>query len=335
MRARAFCAALVALLIGVLGTLAACGGSDDGGDKATDTANVSAGGGSGLHFAMVTEWDSGSFWAVVKRGAEQAAKDMDAKLTFSSANGDHEKQAQLIAAAVTSKVDGLAVSAADPDAIRAALQKATSAGIPVVTLNSGGEQSQSLGALSHVGQTETIAGEQAGQRLAQTGAKKLLCVNGESGNIGQVQRCDGAKQGFTAKGGEFEVTNVKGVNDLSTTLNEIQSKLQADPDIDAVLTLNPDIAISARDAIKGAGSKAKLGTFDLSGDVVKGIKSGEIQFAVDQQPYIQGYLPIVFLQLYATNADIVGGGQPVLTGPAFVDKSNVSKVEKLADQGTR
>jgi simple sugar transport system substrate-binding protein len=129
--------------------------------------------------------------------------------------------------------------------------------------------------------------------------------------------------------------NVKGVNDISTTLTELKSKLQSDKSIDYVLTLNPDIASAARDAINGSGSSAKLATFDLSGNVIKAIQAGKIQFAIDQQQYLQGYLPVVFLTLYKTNNNTIGGGQPVLTGPGFVDKSNAGTVAKLTTEGTR
>ncbi|MFD9498817.1 sugar ABC transporter substrate-binding protein [Streptomyces sp. NPDC060035] len=288
--------------------------------------------GSRPKIAVITEWDGGSFWAVVKQGAERAAEDLGIELTYNTADGDHERQAQLIASAVTSEVDGIAVSAADPEAITEAVQQARKAGIPVITLNSGAEEAAALDTVGHVGQTETVAGEQAGKRLAATGAGRLLCVNGEGGNIGQVQRCQGAEKAF---GGESETVNVKGAGDIVTTLSEITSKLRADPKIDAVLTLNPDVAMAARDAIADAGSKAKLSTFDLSKDVLGAIDQGEIEFAVDQQPYLQGYLPVVFLSLYRTNANTVGGGSPVLTGPAFVDKSNVADVRKLVEQGTR
>jgi simple sugar transport system substrate-binding protein len=133
------------------------------------------------------------------------------------------------------------------------------------------------------------------------------------------------------------VTNlqVKGTEDVATTLTEIQSKLQADKSVDGVLALNPDIAVAARDAVKGASSQAKLATFDLSGDVIKAIEAGEILFAVDQQQYLQGYLPVTFLYLYKQNLNTVGGGLPVLTGPGFVEKSNAAEVAKLAEQGTR
>jgi simple sugar transport system substrate-binding protein len=186
--------------------------------------------------------------------------------------------------------------------------------------------------MTHVGQTETIAGEGAGAQFKEAGAQKLLCVLHEQANIGLNQRCDGAKSGF---GGEVENLQVKGTEDISTTLTEIQSKLQSDDSIDAVLALNPDIAVAARDAIQGAGSEATLGTFDLSGDVVQAIQDGEIAFSVDQQQYLQGYLPVVFLTLNKSNLNTVGGGQPVLTGPGFVTKDNAAEVAELAEAGTR
>jgi simple sugar transport system substrate-binding protein len=212
------------------------------------------------------------------------------------------------------------------------VKTAVDAGIPVITLNSGVDSYQDLGAITHVGQSEEIAGEGAGARFKESGATKLLCIIHEQGNLGLNQRCDGAKKGF---GGEVENLQVKGTADISTTLTEIQSKLQSDKSIDAVLALNPDIAVAARDAVKGAGSEAKLATFDLSGDVVTAIQDGEIEFAVDQQQYLQGYLPVVFLALNKRNLNTVGGGQPVLTGPGYVTKDNAATVAKLAEDGTR
>jgi simple sugar transport system substrate-binding protein len=323
------------LLVGVLllAFAAGCGGGDDSEDKGGKSDKVNLTQGSGATVAVITHGSGDSFWAVAKRGAEQAGKDLGVTVKYSESANDPQKQAQLIDAAVTEKVDGLAVSAPNPDAIKGSVQKAVKAGIPVITLNSGADVFQELGAITHVGQTETLAGEAAGKRLADGGAKKLLCVIHEQGNIGLDQRCDGAKKGFG--GGEVENLQVKGVEDVNTTLTEIKSKLQSDKSVDAVLALNPDIAVAARDAVQGASSEAKVATFDLSGDVVKAVKDGEIEFAVDQQQYLQGYLPVVFLSLFKKNANEVGGGQPVLTGPGFVDKANAATVEKLAQEGTR
>jgi simple sugar transport system substrate-binding protein len=322
---------------------AGCGGSDSksnstaastsGGGASTSTgADVDLTQGSGLTVAMVTHSDEGSFWSVVKKGAEQAAKDEGVKLIWSPSNNDPQKQAQLIDAAISQKVDGLAVSVPNADAIKGSLAKAKAAGIPIVTLNSGAEDFKALGAITHVGQTEEIAGKAAGEKLKAAGVKKVLCVIHEQNNIGLQQRCQGVKSGF---GGAVTNLQVKGTADIATTQTEIKSKLQADKSYDAVMTLNPDIASAAKTAIKGASSSAKLATFDLSGQLIKDIKSGAVLFAVDQQQYLQGYLPVVFLKLYKTNANTVGGGLPVLTGPGFVDKSNADTVEKLAADGTR
>jgi simple sugar transport system substrate-binding protein len=334
-------------LLGSLGLLVAialfavgCGGSSSnkttssssGGGTSTGGGNVNLTQGSNMTFAMVTHSDEGSFWSVVKKGAQQAAKDMGVKLIWSPSNNDPQKEAQLIDAAVSQKVNGLAVSVPNADAIRAPLAKAKAAGIPIITLNSGEQDSKSLGAITHVGQDETVAGKAAGAKLKAMGAKKVLCVIHEQNNIGLQQRCAGVKQGF---GGTVDSINVKGTADIATSQTELKSKLQADKSYDAVITLNPDIAVAAATAIKGASSNAKLATFDVNPNVIKDIQSGAVQFAVDQQQYLQGYLPIVFLKLFLTNANTVGGGQPVLTGPGFVDKSNVDKVAKLADAGTR
>jgi simple sugar transport system substrate-binding protein len=317
------------LAAGVL-VFAGCGGDDDGGGEGGDDVSLTQE--KDVTIAMVTHGDGGSFWSVAKKGAEAAADDLGVTLRYSESNNDPEEQAQLIEAAVTEEVDGLAVSAPNPDAIRDAVKTAVDAGIPVITLNSGAEEAESLGAMTHVGQTETIAGEGAGAQLKEAGATKIICIIHEQGNIGLNQRCEGASEGF---GGEVENLQVAGTADVSTTLTEIQSKLESDTSIDGVLALNPDIAVAARDAIAGAGSEATLGTFDLSADVIKAIQADEIAFAVDQQQYLQGYLPVVFLTLNKTNLNTVGGGLPVLTGPGFVTKENAAEIEKLAEAGTR
>jgi simple sugar transport system substrate-binding protein len=324
-----------ALVLVLAFAVAACGGSNTSGDKGktnSDGGDVALTQGSDLTIAMVTHSDEGSFWSVVKKGAEQAAKDEGVKLVWSPSNNDPQKEAQLIEAAVSQKVDGLAVSVPNVDALKGALQKAKDAGIPIVTLNSGLSDFKTLGAITHVGQTETIAGNAAGQKLKEAGAKKVMCVIHEQANVGLEERCKGVKEGF---GGDVVNQQVKGTEDISTTQTELKSKLQADKSFDAVITLNPDIAAAAETAIKGAGSQAKLATFDLSPQIIKDIGAGKVLFAVDQQQYLQGYLPVVFLKLFKTNANTVGGGQPVLTGPGFVDKSNASTVEKLSGEGTR
>jgi simple sugar transport system substrate-binding protein len=334
---------VVVLALAALTAIAAgCGGGNKS-SSSSGSGNSSSGGGSGsksvdltqgsgLTFAMVTHSDEGSFWSVVKKGAQAAAQAEGVKLIWSPSNNDPQKEAQLIDAAVSQKVDGLAVSVPNADAIKGSLAKAKAAGIPIVTLNSGESDYKSLGAITHVGQDETVAGRAAGARFKSEGRKKVLCIIHEQGNIGLTQRCQGVKEGF---GGTVTNLQVKGTADIATTQTEIKSKLQADKSYDQVIALNPDIAEAAKTAIKGASSSAHLATFDLNPQVIKDIQAGNIEFAVDQQQYLQGYLPIVFLKLYKENLNTVGGGQPVLTGPGFVDKTNANTVAKLAEQGTR
>jgi simple sugar transport system substrate-binding protein len=320
------------LVLGMTTFVAACGDDDDDGGSSGKKDDVSLTQGRDLTIAVITHGEGDTFWAVAKKGAEQGGKDMGVEVKYSESANDPQKHAQLIDSAVTEKVDGIATSVPNTDALRDPLKKAADAGIPIVTLNSGQSDSASLGAITHVGQDESVAGEAAGKRLAESASGKLLCVVHEQGNTGLEERCAGARKGF---GGDVENVQVKGVADIATSTTELQSKLQSDQDVTAVLTLNPDIAVAARDAIAGGNSEAKLATFDLSGDVVKAVKAGEIEFAVDQQQYLQGYLPVVFLTLFNENANTVGGGLPVLTGPGFVDKANADTVEQLAEEGTR
>lgn len=317
-----FAVALAAVAIG-------CGNDDDSNGSGSGSSGSSK---SDLSFAMVTHGDAGSFWTVVKNGAQQAADDLGVNLQYTESVNDPQKQAQMIEAAISDKVDGLAVSGPDPDAIRSSLKKAEKAGIPIIILNAGTELVEEVGALEFVGQEESIAGEAVGERAKEEGATTVLCVIHEQGNVSLEDRCNGVKKGF---GGNVQTMQVKGTADINTSLTEMQSKLQADKSIDFVVTLNGEIADAAIDAVKGAGSDAKIGTFDLSGPVVQAIEDGEIQFAVDQQQYLQGYLPVTFLKLYADNQNTVGGGLPVLTGPSFVTKENAATVAELAEAGTR
>lgn len=283
-------------------------------------------------FAVITHGASGDrFWDVVKKGAEQAGKDLGVDVSYQSAD-QADRQAELIATAVTDKVDGLVVSLANPDALAEPVGKAVAAGIPVITINAGQDRSAGLGALAHVGQDETVAGRGAGTRLAGEGVRKLLCLVHEAGNVGLAQRCTGAKQ--TLAGGTTENLLVD-MTDAARARQTISTKLRKDRAIDGLLALSPAAATAAVDAVALSGSKAKVATFGISKDVVDAIEAGKITFAVDQQQYEQGYLPVVMLHLHLTNANTVGGGMPVLTGPGFVTRENAARVRDLVDRGTR
>src|SRR3954466_15230124 len=315
---------LLALALAAPLALAAC--SADGGSSGGDS-----GGDGDLTFAVVTHGSSGdAFWDVVQNGAEHAGRDLGVSVDYQS-DGDPQRQSQLIDAAVNQDVDGLVVSMANPDALEDSIRAAVAAGIPVVTINSGADRSAEFGAIGRVGQDEAIAGQGAGQRLKADGAGRVLCVMHEAGNVGLEQRCDGASRGLGAQVVPLQVD----INDLQTAQSTITSELQSDPGIDAVLTLNSAVAAAAVQAVGDAGSRAEVATFDLNQDVISGIRDGSISFAVDQQQYEQGYLPVVMLQLYVRNLNTVGGGQPVLTGPGIVNSDNVDEIADLATAGTR
>ncbi|RDI29836.1 sugar ABC transporter substrate-binding protein [Lentzea flaviverrucosa] len=309
--------------------LAACSGPT--GTNTSNTQNNSAPATGDLKVAVITHGTAGdAFWSVVKVGAEDAAKQLGVGVTYNS-DGDPGAQAKLIDNAVSQKVGGIVVSMANPDALKTSIDNAVKAGIPVITINSGSAKSAEFGAMAHVGQEESIAGEEAGKKLKAAGKTKLLCVIHEAGNSGLNQRCDGARSGF---GGAVENLQVD-ISNPTDIEARIKAKLQSDTAVDGVLALNPQVAVNAASAIKGASSKAQVATFDLNADVVSSIKAGDVLFAVDQQQYQQGYLPIVMLKLFKDNANTLGGGKPVLTGPGFVDKSNVDKVAEYAKNGKR
>jgi simple sugar transport system substrate-binding protein len=286
-----------------------------------------------IKICMYTHGDGGGFWSVAKKGAEKAADDLGVTLDYQESNNDPEAQAQFIEAGVSGGCDGIAVSAPNPDAIADALSQATDAGIPIVTMNSGSDVFQDLGAYTHVGQDEFIAGQEAGKKFQELGATKILCPIQEANNIGLQQRCDGAKDTF---GNVENLQLSSGLADLSKSEAEIQAKLEADPSIDAVFALNADIATgSAMPAAEAVGRDIQIGTVDLSGDAVQAIKDGDMAFAIDQQQYAQGYLPVVLLYLNKIDGLVLGGGQPIYTGPGFVTQENADQVQQLAEEGTR
>jgi simple sugar transport system substrate-binding protein len=239
---------------------------------------------------------------------------------------------ELIDNAVSQKVDGIVVSMANPDGLEDSIKAAVAAGIPVVTINSGLDKSAAFGAITHVGQDETIAGQAVGNRLNQEGQTgKVLCVIQEAGNVGLESRCKAVADTYQ---GQVENIQVDGTDNAQVT-DTLLSKLQSDSSVGVVLTLGGQYAIAATQAQEKAGTKAEIDTFDLSSDVTTAITDGTIGFAVDQQPFVQGYLGVQFLYLYDINGNVVGGGQPVLSGPAFVTKDNAAQVAAFAKNGTR
>jgi simple sugar transport system substrate-binding protein len=316
-------------------TVAGCSGSG-GKDSEEEPAGGEGKGASGvstpeMKIAMVTHSGEGdTFWDIVQKGAEQAAAKDNVKFLY-SANKEGKEQAELVQAAIDQKVDGIVVTLAKPEAVKAVVAKAVKAGIPVVTINSGGQYSTEVGAISHIGQDESVAGEAVGEELNGRGRTKALCVIHEQGNVSLEERCAGVKKTFK---GTVENLNVEGTN-MPAATSSIEAKLQAAKDIDAIVTLGAPFAAASVKAKDSSGSTAEVDTFDLNAEVVKRLKAEEVGFAVDQQPYLQGYLAVDELWLNRSNGNVIGGGKPVLTGPAIVTAKDVPLLEKYTARGTR
>ncbi|MGW2115332.1 sugar ABC transporter substrate-binding protein [Streptomyces zhihengii] len=322
-----------AAVLAVCALAAGCSGSGgkEGNEKPAAEDAAPAAGTPAMKIAMVTHSGQGdTFWDIVQKGAAAAARKDNVRFLYAAAP-EGKEQAQLVQTYIDQKVDGIVVTLAKPEAVGDVVRKAVEAGIPVVTVNSGGEFSKDLGALGHIGQDESVAGEAVGEELNERGRKKALCVIHEQGNVSLEARCDGVRKTF---GGEVENLNVEGTN-MPATTSSIEARLQSGRDIDAVVTLGAPFAAASVKARQGAGSKAEISTFDLNAAVVASLKAKEITFAVDQQPYLQGYLAVDGLWLHKVNGNVTGGGKPVLTGPALVTAEDVPALEKLTAAGTR
>jgi simple sugar transport system substrate-binding protein len=305
-------------------------GTEAPGTTTGDTVDVSQG--EDLHFHVITHGDDGVFWSVVQTAVEQAASDYGIDVTYFGSNNDAQAQSQQIEAAIAEGSDGIAISLADPEGVGAAAQAVVDAGIPLYTLNSGLNNWQDLGAITHVGQDEIVAGQGAGERFNELGVTKILCGRQEQTNIALEERCEGLAETFE---GEV-VSEFIGLDaDPTEQENQISALLQQDPDIDAVMGTGPNVPIRAIAAGESAGRELVIAGFDISPDLLTAIESGDVTFTVDQQQYLQGYLPVVLMYLQATNLNTAGGGNPILTGPGFVDSENIADVAELVEQGTR
>ncbi|GAA1971738.1 substrate-binding domain-containing protein [Terrabacter lapilli] len=328
-RTRKSVTAAVAVAATATLALAACSGG--GAQNTTSTGGGGGGGNSGYTFAMITHETPGdTFWDRIKAGAQQAAKDTGSNLKYSS-DPDASKQAVLIQNAIDSKVDGIATTLVTPDALIPTIKKAVAAGIPVDSFNSGIDYFKQAGSLTHFASNEKLGGEEGGKRAAAAGATKILCTIQQTGSVALEDRCAGVKQSFP----NTENLQVNGADDAAVT-SAIQAKLTEDKTINWVITLGAPQALDTIKAAQTAGrTDVKIGTFDTNPDAAQAVSDGKIQWFIDQQPYLQGYMAITQLYLFKKNGNVLGGGQAVLTGPSFVDKSNIDTVLPFIKQNTR
>ncbi|MFL5912348.1 MAG: sugar ABC transporter substrate-binding protein [Gaiellaceae bacterium] len=289
-----------------------------------------------VRIAVVTHGQaSDPFWSIVRTGINQAAHQLNASVTYSAPDTyDVARMRQLIAAAMAKKPDGLVVTIPDPRGLGSTIRAVAKTGIPVVSINSGTDVSRRLGVLVHIGQPDEQAGLQAGERFAKSGVRHALCVNQEVGNKSLDQRCAGFGAAMKKAHGSSTVVDVN-LQDPAGAERRIVGALGRG--VDGIMTLGPTGAAPALDALRSKDlvGKVKLATFDLSPDVITAVRRGQIEFAVDQQPFLQGYLPILFLTQYQRYGLLPDRGRIVSTGPSFVTRANADDVGRLADQEIR
>jgi simple sugar transport system substrate-binding protein len=269
------------------------------------------------------------FWSVAKNGVDKACKDMKISCSYTApATFDMVEMAKMINNAVSQKPKGIVITLPDAAALGKSVKNAIAAGIPVISMNSGSDDYMKLGISAHVGQTEFEAGVGGGQKMKAAGGKKALCVNHEVGNVALDRRCAGFKKGF---GGSVEILGTS--NDPTEIQKAVAAKLSG---VDTILTLGAGLSgEAALKALESAGKvgKVKLGTFDMSPGMLKAAAAGKVEFLIDQQQYLQGYLPIAIFAQYMRYGTMPAG--VVMTGPGFVTPKNANSVIKWAAQGYR
>ncbi|SHO57286.1 sugar ABC transporter substrate-binding protein [Vibrio quintilis] len=275
---------------------------------------------------------SDPFWSIVKNGAMQAGKDMHVRVQYRAPETfDMVQMGNLIEAAVNQNPAGIVVSNPDPEALGPAISKAVNAGIPVISINSGMGAAEKLGIKLHVGQDEFTAGKAVGEELKKLGRKQVICVNQEVGNVSLDQRCRGVSAGFGQ-----EVKVLPTTTDPSETQSKVRAALSSNTAIDTIVGLSAPLvgepAVAAVESI-GQQARVKVVSFDLSAGFLKDVSEGKALFAVDQQPFLQGYLPVSFLALNASYKTIPAGNVP--SGPSFVTQKDAAKVIELSAKGIR
>lgn len=278
------------------------------------------------NYVMITHTQgTDPFWPVVEKGGRDAAKAVGADFEYNFApSGDMADMAKLIEAATATQPDGIIVSLPDADALGGAIKAAVDSGIPVITINSGLESSKKVGALMHVGQPEKLAGAAAGARAKAEGVSKGLCLNQEAFNTALVDRCQGY---FDSLGADLNQIDVS--NDVAQIKTRTAAALQADPTIDGVLAVGPHVCEAASAAIDQVGASVHLSCFDMTPGVINLIKDGKVKYTIDQQQYLQGYMPVIALHLYNNYAGMLPGAD-IPSGPGFVDASNAAAVAEQA-----
>ena len=275
--------------------------------------------------------DSDSWWNTIKNGIKLAGEQLDVEVEYRNPpTGDLADMARIIEQAAASKPNGIITTLSDYDVLSGPIKAAVDQGINVIIMNSGTpEQTREVGALMFVGQPEYDAGLAAGIRAKGDGVKSFVCVNHVISNTVVAERCRGFADGLGVELGDSMIDSGQ---DPSEVKNRVLAYLAANPKTDAILTLGPVSADPTIAALKENGMAGEIyfGTFDLGTEIVKGIKSGIIKWGIDQQPFLQAYLPVVVLANYDRYGVLPGNN--INSGPGFVTKDGLTLVEKYAGE---
>jgi simple sugar transport system substrate-binding protein len=289
-----------------------------------------------IHIIFVTHGQANDvYWSVLKNGVVAGAKAMGVKVDYQAPETfDVVRMARLIEAATAAAPDGLVVSIPDAAALEAPIKAAKAAGIPVVVIDTGLEQQKPWGLDLYVGGgSEYQNGIRVGEEMLKAGVKHALCINQEVGNVSLDNRCGGMTESMGKGGGKVDVVAV--TMDPTDITRRVDAFLTSHADVDGIVSLGPSVAAPLLGLFKERGleGKYKLGTFDLSPEVLTALQDGSMLFAIDSQQYLQGYLPVVFLAQKAMYKTMPS--EPVWTGPAFVTKADAGAVLDLSKQGIR
>lgn len=276
------------------------------------------------------------FWSVVQNGARDAAKDLGIELHYQSPqNFDMIAMSRIIDAVIATKPDGIVVSIPDIDALKGSIASASKKGIPIIVINAGSDIAKEIDILTYVGQSEFEAGLKAAEEILNHNVSNVLCINHEIGNISLDQREQGFKKILTENNVIVKTIPID-ASDPSETMERVRAYLTTYPETDAILTLGPISAIPIMKLLKEikSGATIKLATFDFTPEIIDGILNNEIIFALDQQQYLQGYLPVILMNLYITNKN-TPAYKKLETGPSIIDAKNAREVLSLSKKGSR
>ena len=281
-------------------------------------------------------WDT--FWCTVEAGIELAAEDAGVQVQILGPDGPGvENQAQLIDQAVATNPDGIIVTFPN-EGLRASIERAVAADIPVIVYNSsltGSPSGDGVDYLTFLGQDETEGGIQAGHRLAEAagpGSHSAVCINHQVGNTSLDQRCEGFKTAL-AKDGITDFAVVETTEDSASSQQTLSTYFAANPNVDIFLTLGPLGATPFYSFIEDSNlddSDFTHGTFDFDDQIAENISSGRTEFGIDQQPFLQGYGALTWLYLINLYR-VFPPDEVTLTGPGFITADTVDSIPSGPD----